>query len=163
MPDPTENGHTEDDEWGGLAQRAAQAAGLNDPIDDPESLFPDGFMDGDEWNLDRVRKSKLPIEVTVSLSKAEVPLRGGLPDPGKVGRLSVRTGGGKFETIPIYEDEEIIGWKIRAHRRAMYVEPMGDPDEVIRLEFERLMMSDRQSAAVLADELVRLASGGIVA
>ena len=159
MPDPTENGHTEGDEGPTLAERAAQAAGLNDPIEELDSLFPDGFVDGDEWALERVRKSKLPIEVTVSLSKAEVPLRGGLPDPNKVGRLSVRTGGGKFEVVPVFEDEEIISWKIRAHRRAMYVEPMGDPEEVITLEFERLMLTNRQSAAELADRLVRNASG----
>lgn len=162
MSDPTENGASDGDETT-LAQRAAAAAEEAMNTDDLDVLFPDGYFEGDPWLLTQIHKERLPVEVTVSLSRAEVPVRAGIPDPRKAGRVIVSHEVAKYEPVPIREEGMIVGWKIRAHLRAIHVEPMGEVPEAIEREFERLMMTDRQAAALLADRLVRLASGGVAA
>jgi hypothetical protein len=61
VADPTENGHTSGDAES-IADRAEAIANGGGDIPD-EELFPTGVLEGDPWNLDMVRKSKLPVEL----------------------------------------------------------------------------------------------------
>lgn len=154
------------DELKGMSIEERAAMGVTDEMDDM-TLFPDGVLSGDPWTLGQIHKSKKPIEVTASLSKAEVPMTGGLPDPSKIRRVMVRTGHVKYEVIPEYEEqpdgtEDIVAYKIRANMRTAYVEPIGGAEDMVVTEFERLMIEDRQRAAEVADKLVKLASGAEV-
>lgn len=157
MPDPTENGSADGDM--SIADRAELAAA----DEEMETLFPEGFIDGEPWNLAQIHKSRVPVEATVSLSRAEIPLRDGLPDPNKIRRVAVSTCGGKFEAIPTFEEQpdgrsEIVSWKIRATLRATYVEQMGTPEQVVLQEFEKLTLDSPQRAAEIANELVAFAA-----
>lgn len=159
MADPTENGHTEGD-GESIADRAEAIAHGDTP---DEELFPLGVMEGDPWTLDQIRKSKKPIEVTVALSRAEVPMRDGLPDPGKSGRVAATHETAKYEVVPVKEEQPdgekiIVSWKIRVNLRVTYVQQMGDTESVVKREFERLTVEDLQRANEVAEDLLRYAA-----
>lgn len=156
MADPTENGGTPDD-GESIADRAEAIVG-GAAMDLDAEMFPLGVLEGDPWNLDMVRKSKKPVEVTVALSRAEVPMRDGLPDPNKSGRVAASHETAKYEVVPVKEEQPdgekiLVSWKIRVNLRVTYVEQMGDTESVVKREFERLTSEDVQRAAEVADEL----------
>lgn len=154
MSDPTENGHTEGDMSIAAQAKAWAEEGMADNL---EELFPDGFMDGEAWTLGNIHKSGVPVEATVSLSRAEIPIRDGLPDPNKFRRVIVSTGGGKIEAIPTFEEGDIVSWKIRAHLKVTHIQQMGDPESVVAAEFEKLALANPKRAAEVAEQLVAFA------
>lgn len=133
---------------------------VDDDADQPE-LFPMGTLEGEGITPQRLIKKGLPVEVTVSIGKAEVPMpSGGLMDPNKSGRALVSYVFGKNEDIPQFEDGNIVGWKIRQNLRATYVQNANDEAELIRREFEALMALDGEAAGRVLDELKTLFSEG---
>ena len=144
MPDPTEPDR--DETFADMANK-----------DFDLELFPSGFVEGDQWNLDAISRSHLPINVTVSLSRAEVPTKHGLPDPNAAGRLAVSYEGGKIEIIPEKEEQSdgskpTMGWKLRCHLRPTYVSELGYGATSARTEFLSLLDDDPNAAAALLDE-----------
>lgn len=129
-----------------------------------EELFPSGALEGDAITPQNIVKKGLPIQLVVSLSKAEVPIRGkGLIDPNKYGRALVTYLPGKLHPLPIRQDEhdgaKVTSWKFTQDLRAMYVEDANDSAALIRTEFEALVAKDAPAAQVLLAELRELATG----
>lgn len=96
--------------------------------DEQEELFPLGSLEGDKKTLAQIIRKGLPIETTVSLRSAEVPLRGGLPDPEKLHRVLITSEVAKLEPVPIREDGKIVSWKVRVVLRPTYVEAVDASD-----------------------------------
>jgi hypothetical protein len=131
--------------------------------DEPE-LFPSGALEGDAITPQNIVKKGLPIQLTVSLSKAEVPIRGkGLIDPNKYGRALVTYLPGKLHPLPIRQDEhdgaKVTSWKFTQDLRAMYVEDANDSGALIRAEYEALVAKDPPAAQALLADLRELATG----
>lgn len=168
MADPTENGGTPGDEKPKtLAERTAEASGINATVDpdDVDSLFPEGYLDGDPWTLAKVHKASEPINVKAALSRAEVPMRSGLPDPTKRGRAVVSYARPTYNVKPAYEEvdvnkDEITEYNIVATLKVSHVEPITNDTEFLLREFERFIAADRQAACELADTFVQMANGG---
>ncbi len=95
-----------------------------------EELFPTGSLEGDSKTLATLLRRNLPIETTVSLRAAEVPLREGLPDPERAKRLNVTAQFEKVEVVLIREEGQIVGAKARVIFRPTYVEALVAEDEL---------------------------------
>lgn len=99
-----------------------------DPYEeDAESLFPQGFFEGDEKTIKNLIKAGSPVEVTVSLMSAEVPSRtSGLLDPDNESQVLVTYEVSKYHVVPKREgetgDKSLAGWKIRQQIRPTYVQ-----------------------------------------
>ena len=138
------------DDAGSIGDRAGNGDG--------EELFPLGSLEGDERTLGNLTRGK-PTEVTVSLSKAEVPLRGGLLDPSKLSRAVITYEPAKYVEVPIREQQpdgsrKIVSWKIRNVTRAVYAEALpDDPGDLARWALARLIAADPQAAARFADQV----------
>lgn len=138
---------------------------IDDDLDEPQTdLFPSGALDGDDVTPQNLVKKGLPTKLVVSLSKAEVPIRGkGLVNPNKYGRAIVTYLPAKTHELPIREDEhdgaKVTGWKVTQDLRAMYVEDANDVPALIRAEFEAFMALDANAAVALATELKETATG----
>jgi hypothetical protein len=130
---------------------------------DPPEMFPLGTLSGDDLTPQKVVKRGLPVETTVALSRAEVPTSGGLMDPDKAGRCLVSYVPGKIEEVPQRDGDEakVVGWKIRQHLRATYVQPAGDEADLIRAEFGALLELDSSAAGALLDELRSMAADAL--
>lgn len=126
-----------------------------------EELFPNGALAGDKVSPQTLVKRGLPVEVTVSLSKAEVPTKSGLLDPTKAGRVLVSYLPATVHEVPQREgdDDQLVGWKIRQDLRATFVEDANDESELIRSEFAALVALDGAAAQVLLGELREMATG----
>jgi hypothetical protein len=122
-----------------------------------EELFPLGSLEGDQVKPGQTIKRAQPVELTVSLSRAEVPLRGsGMLDPDKHGRVLVTYLPGKDERVPKREDDDsdrVTGWKIRQNLRATYVQAANDAETMIRLFYEELLADDEKAAKKLLADL----------
>lgn len=85
--------------------------------------FPKGIIDaGAKRKTLKTLIGGLPAETTVSMMSAEVPLRGGLPDPDTQHRFVTTTELHKAEEIAQREDGLLVSWKVRSHLRPVYVE-----------------------------------------
>lgn len=105
-----------------LADRAADGENGHDEQTE-EELFPLGSIEGDpKTTLKNLIKSGKPIEYTVSMRSAEVPLRGGLPDPDAFHRIFVNSVLEKVETVALREENKVVGWKVRAVLRPVFVQ-----------------------------------------
>lgn len=140
------------------AERAAVAEprsieDLADDEQDQPELFPMGSLEGDDLTPARMIKKGLPVEVTASIGKAEVPLRGGMIDPNKRGRVLVSYRFHKNEDIAQIEDNEIVGWKIRQNLKATYVAQANSEEDLISIEFANLLALDQAAAGRLLDTL----------
>ena len=105
-----------------LADRAAAGEG-----DEPEQeTFPMGIVDPEHRKtLKTLIASGQPVEMTVSMQSAEVPLRGGLPDPNRLHRFLVTTRFHKAEPIAVYDPDDetkIKSWKLRVTLKPRFVE-----------------------------------------
>jgi hypothetical protein len=135
-----------------------------DPDDEAEpqgEMFPAGVLDGDGRTLKTLIRPGLPVELTCSIGKAEVPLRGGLPDPDKPVRALVTAVFHKAEPIAIRDPDapKVTGWKLRAHMRADFVETVPGTDQgLIEQRFRALLEVDANAAAGLLDSLQKMAS-----
>lgn len=129
-----------------------------------EEMFPTGSLPGDEISPQSLIKKGLPIELVVSLSKAEVPIRGnGLVNPNAYGQVLVTYLPGKLHELPIRQDEhdgaKVTGWKLTQDLRAMYVEDANDRAGLITAQFEALCATDGAGATALLANLRELATG----
>lgn len=133
------------------------------PDETEAEMFPAGSLDGESITPQQLIKRGTPTEVTVSIGKAEVPLKSGMIDPNKMGRALVSYSFPKNEDVPHFEGEgsarKITRWKIRTHLTAVYVEPANDEADLIRSEFAALMALDGQAARNLVAELKEMATG----
>lgn len=110
-----------------IADRVDQADDL-DPLEQAE-LFPKGVLDTDgKIQLKNLIRANESVEITASLMTAEVPLRGGLVDPRKEGKVIVSFEAAKYIPVPQRKgepgDKQLTGWKIRCQLRPTYVEPI---------------------------------------
>ena len=130
---------------------------------DGDELFPAGSLEGESITPQQFIKKGAATEVTVSIGKAEVPLKSGMIPPDKMGRALVSYSFQKNEEVPQFEGEgaarRIKRWKIRQHLVATYVEPANDEADLIRSEFANLMALDGQAAVALVAELREMATG----
>jgi hypothetical protein len=137
----------------------------DDTGDEPdEELFPAGSLPGDDITPQTIVKKGLPAQLVVSLSKAEVPIRGdGLVNPNKYGRALVTYLPGKLHELPIRQDQndgaKVTGWKLTQDLRAIFVEDANDSAEMVRTEFAAVMAQDGAAAQALLAELRELATG----
>lgn len=129
MNEENENEETSaDDELARRRQDRAEGDGAGNSIesmDEPEELFPLGTLDGDpKKTLKNLLKANLPVEVTASLSSAEVPVNAGLIDPEDSGRVLVSFEVQKAAEVIVKrgKDGKIVGYKIRQTLRPTYVE-----------------------------------------
>lgn len=135
---------------------------MADSGEDELEMFPTGTLDGDGPSPQTLIKKGLPVELTVSLSKAEVPNRGGLLDPDQVGRALVTYLPAKVDEVPVRgEDDKVKSWKIRQNLRVTYVEAASDTGPLIRKLFEELLASSPSEAGALLDELQSSAVSGL--
>jgi hypothetical protein len=103
-----------------ISERAADETEAGEQVE----AFPMGSLEGDGKTLKNIIKSGLPVELTVSMRAAEVPIRGGgLPDPDSLQRCFVTAEVAKYEPVPVRDDGKIVSWKIRCVLRPTYVEP----------------------------------------
>lgn len=129
-----------------------------------EELFPAGSLPGDDITPQSIVKKGLPTTLVVSLSRAEVPIRGkGLVNPNKYGQAIVTYLPGKLHELPIRQDEhdgaKVTGWKLTQDLRALYVEDANDKGALIRTQFEALTALDAAAATALLAELREMAPG----
>jgi len=151
---PEDNGQQMPNNVRSIAERAE-----NGEPDQQE--FPKGIIDvGAARTLKNLIKGGLPVESTVSMMSAEVPLRGGLPDPDGQHRFVVTTELHKAEEIAKREDGLLASWKVRSHLRPVYVESVGAHQLVVgmdRAEFEAFEQRARElgeSSGALAARLL---------
>lgn len=112
-------------EAGGPGDGGAEGATSLEGMDDEPELFPLGTLDGDpKKTLKNLLKAGLPVEVTASLSSAEVPVNAGLIDPEDSGRVLVSYEVQKAAEVIVKrgKDGKIVGYKIRQTLRPTYVE-----------------------------------------
>jgi hypothetical protein len=127
-----------------------------------ETLFPVGSLEGDDITPQARIKRNLPVKVEASIGKAAVPLRSGLLDPNKTGRALVSFRHAKDEDVPERKGgdgadrHDIVGWTIRQHLTATYVQPANDEAALIRSEFAALCALDARKAAEVHAELAQL-------
>ena len=123
-----------------------------------EELFPEGVVDGDGVQLKDLVKPGHTVELTCALSRAEVPLRSGLPDPNRRLRVMVTGVPGKLHPLPLREDAhkplKVTGWKIAQDVRVDYVECVPLEDEALILNRVRAMLdASPQAAGALAEKI----------
>lgn len=152
-------GPMDDDEIEG---RSIEDAAMGNP---PDELFPMGLLDGDNRTLSNLVKGSgaTNVELKASISKAAVPLQGGLIDPHKSGRAIVHYEAASYKQVPTREDmgdgvKSIVSWSFVCELRPTYVQPLGTDEETIIALFERYMLANMQAASKLADRLQRLSA-----
>lgn len=119
MTDVLAGGEEPRDNVVSIEGRAANGEHEQEPA---EELFPLGSLPGDQKTLKTVFKSGLPVEVTVSLRAAEVPVRDGLVDFEKAGRVLVAYEPHKVEVVAQREEGKLVGYKVRQVLRPSHVE-----------------------------------------
>lgn len=126
-------------------------------------MFPMGALGGEGPTAQSIIRRGEPVELTVSLSRAEVPNpSGGLFDPNKYGRALVTFIPSTHHPLPLREDDaapqKVTGWKIRQDLRVTHVKPATDRVALIREEFQLLLDRDARAAGALLEELAAIAS-----
>lgn len=133
--DDDDDGKVEDLETRRRGRRTiadAAANGEAETPDDDQLEFPSGVVDAgsNTKTLKTLIRAGLPVELTVSLRSAEVPLRGGIPDPDALTRLMVTAELAQVVPVPVREDvggvRKTVGWKVRAVLRPTFVEAVAD-------------------------------------
>lgn len=115
-----------------IADAAANGENGGDADGDDQLEFPEGVVDAGSSGktLKSLIRAGLPLELTVSMRSAEVPLRGGIPDPDSLHRLMVTAELAQVVPVPVREDvggvRKVVGWKVRAVLRPTYVEAVAD-------------------------------------
>lgn len=132
----------------------------NDEGAEPEpELFPDGFVEGDEGVTHKTLiRPGLPIELKVSLTRAEIPSRGkSLFTPGREAKVLVTVEPGVVHEAPVMEGDrpnrKVTGWKLTQDLRSVYAERVTGDSANIEAEFALLMDGDPRKAGELLDKL----------
>lgn len=150
---------TNGDQADQMPTRSISDRAQDEPV---QEEFPKGVVDAgaSKRSLKTLIKGGLPVEMTVSMMSAEVPLRGGIPDPEAQHRFVVTTELHKAEPIAQREEGLLTAWKVRAHLRPVYVEAVEAHQVVVGLgretfdAFERQARERGTSASALAAELL---------
>lgn len=143
---------------GSISERAANGEGAEPDEEQPE-LFPQGSIEGDAKTLKTLIKAGLPVEQTVAMGSAEVPISsGGLIDPEKEGMLLVTYEAAGYKPVPVREGERhegkrVKGWKIRTYLRPIHVERVNGEAGAIEANFAALLDADEAEAGALLDRL----------
>lgn len=125
-----------------VAQRAENGEGGGKPDDEPQAeLFPDGVIDGDpRVTIKNLIRGGENVDLEVTLMQGKVPLRGGLVDPRRSGKVVVSHDAAKYLLIPQREgepgDKKVKGWTVRCQLKPTYSEPASaywTEEEVMRL------------------------------
>jgi hypothetical protein len=129
-------------------------------------MFPNGTLEGEGKSLKTLHKPGQAIELTVALSRAEVPLRNGLPDPDRPMRALVTGVFQKATTLAKREDAgnpmKVTGWKLAAAMRVEYVEAVPAEDSgLIEQRFRAMLEVDPAGAGRLLEQLQALASASL--
>jgi hypothetical protein len=108
-------------------------------------------------------KAGQAVETTVALSRAEIPLRNGLPDPDKPTRALVMGVFQSAKTLARREDDgnpmKVTGWKLTANLRVDYVEAIpADDAGLITQRFRTMLEVEPGAAGRLLEQLQALAS-----
>jgi hypothetical protein len=144
----------QDESAASVAERAANGEHMEA---DEAELFPLGSLDGDAITAQSLVKRGVPVEVTASLTRAEVPNTGGLFNPTKYGRALVTCLPSVAEYVPLRDDDaspqRVTGWKVRQTLRVTYVKPANDVAALIRDEFASLLASDAKAAAAVLEAM----------
>lgn len=121
-----------------LADRAGDEPESRLEHDEPEKLFPLGTITGDpKLTFGRLVKQGRPVEVTASLTAAEVPIREGkLLDPDKAIQVLVTVL--PKQAVLVYkreaDDDTVTGYKIRQPLKTAYVQTADDMLTVDQVE-----------------------------
>jgi hypothetical protein len=123
----------------------------------PEELFPRGVVEGDGKGIDVIfRRHRTKVETTVVLSRAEVPLRGGLLEVDTPVHLLVRGEVSHYVPKPTRSaDGRQDGWHVQTVLKSAYVEALGDKPSAILALFKDLVEQNPQDAAAALDLLQR--------
>lgn len=126
-------------------------------MEEAEQLFEDGVLDGDGVTPQNLIRKGLPVELTCSLSRAEVPLRTSLPNPGRYGRAIVTYLPAPAHAVPVRQDPadaaKVTSWKVRQDLRVTHVRDANDSEALIAEEFETLLTDAPEKASALLDRL----------
>lgn len=141
---------------------------LADDGHDELEMFPVGSIAGEGPSPQSLVNKGLPIELTVSMSRAEVPMTGqGLLDPNEGGRLLVSILPGKVDYVPVREDKDdpdrVSKWKIRQNVRVTYTQQVADIPSLIRSLYEELAAGSRSDAEHLLQQLHDLTGKALAA
>lgn len=130
-------------------------------VGEQEELFPVGTVAGDpKTTLRNLIRAGVPTKLTCSLSRAEVPLTGGLISFEEDGEALVTYEAGKLEIVPEVERDEntgkrkLKGVKFRQNLRSVYVRPAGTlytREQVLDM-FDRLGVSADKVSEMLGNE-----------
>jgi hypothetical protein len=140
-------------------ERAAN--GENPP--EAEELFERGSLDGEGVTPQTLIGKREPVKVTVSIGKAEVPVRGdGLLNPKRLGRVLVTYRYQGQTEVAHHEDPEdeakVTNWTIRQNLSALYVRHANDVPALLRREFEELLAIEPEQAGRVLGDLTRMAA-----
>lgn len=146
------------DEGDSNVRSISERAQNGDGVAPEEELFPMGTLEGEGPTAQTIIKKGAATEVTVSLSKAEVPNPGGgLFDPNQYGRALVTFLPGPHHPLPVRNDKadpaKVTGWKIRQDLRVVHVAGADNAAGLIETEFEALLSDDAAAAGALLDRL----------
>lgn len=143
----------------------ADLEAVPDPEPTEAELFPAGSIEGDAVTPQTYIKKGLPIKVTVSLSRAEVPTRAGLLNPDKAGRVLVDYVPAGKHDVPEREGGsatgKVVGYKIRQELTATFVTDANDDATLARNAFAALLATDAPNAGALLAELRQMAEAEI--
>lgn len=131
-----------------------------DELDQGE-MFPNGTLEGEGKTLKTLVKPGQAVETTVALSRAEVPLRNGMPDPDRPVRALVTGVFQKATELAKREDSgnpmKVTGWKLAVGMRVEYVEAVpADDGGLILQRFRAMLEVDPSGAGRLGDEIAKL-------
>jgi hypothetical protein len=149
------------DPMGETDARSISDRAANGDSETVEELFPVGAVDGDGVSLKQLVKPGHKVETTAALSRAEVPLRNGLPDPSRRLRMLVTGIPGKVHSLPLREDdgkpEAVTGWKLAQDVRVDHVEnvPLTER-ELILNRFAAIVDESPSAAGGLLDDLQKV-------
>lgn len=141
-----------------VAERAANGEGQEET---QEELFPQGQVIGDGVSLKSLVKAQHKVTTSAALSKAKIPLRGGLPDPNARLRLMVVGVPAKLHNLPIREDAsdplKVTGWELTQDVRVDHVENVPPTErELVLNRFRAFVDESPQAAGKLLEELQQM-------
>ena len=125
-----------------------------------EELFPRGAVENDGKSIDVIfRRHRTKVETTVALSRAEVPLRGGLVEPDADVLLLVRGTVSHYVPRPTRDDAgKQDGWKVQTVLRSAYVESLGSEAQAIEGLYRRLIEKSPQGATEVLEAIRSIAA-----
>lgn len=130
-----------------------------------EELFPHGTLAGDGVTPQNIVRKGMPATLKVALTKQSIDLVGaGMKDPNKYGRALVTYLPAPIHETPVREDKadpaKVTGWKIIQDLRVIRAVD-AVPADLVRTEFEVMLVEDAKAAAALLDELQAMAAAAL--